>query len=113
MKRNLEEEFPMIVVDLCTHLDDIPDSMLPNQIMHFGLGLRGTRLFWNKGRGEITNMIIQIGSPTFFFTLSATDTKWNDMHMVIPNAPPGFSGDVLMEIQKYNQQSTSCSAIHS
>jgi len=28
-------------------------------------------------------MITQIGSSTFFFTLSAVDTKWHDLHMIM------------------------------
>ena len=37
---------------------------------------------------ELTSLITQIGSPTFFFTLSATDTKWPDLHSVLsPNVP--------------------------
>ena len=28
-------------------------------------------------------MITQIGSPTLFFTLSATNTKWPDLHVVL------------------------------
>ena len=31
-------------------------------------------------------MISQIGFPTFFFTLSATDTKWPDLHKVISDS---------------------------
>lgn len=75
VKINLKEGFPMIVLDLCACLHAMPDSMPPDQIMRFRSGLRWTHSFWNKHRGELTNMIIQIGIPTFFFTLNATDTK--------------------------------------
>jgi len=83
-KRNIEDNFPITVEDLRTRLRDTPDSILPEQIMRFGSALRGTRSFWNKRRYELTNMITQIGCPTFFFTLSAADTKWHDLHMVMP-----------------------------
>lgn len=41
MKINLEESFLMTVADFHARLHDMPDSMLPDQIMCFGLGLRG------------------------------------------------------------------------
>ena len=44
--------------------------------------------YWNTCRSEITNMISQIGFPTFLFTLSASDTKWSDLHKVMPNYAP-------------------------
>lgn len=100
MKRNLEEGFPINVANLCAHLHDMLDSMLPDQIMHFRSGLRGTCLFWKKRRGELTNMIIQMGSPTFLFTISVDDTKWDDMHMVMLGSsapPPGFIWDVSIQ----------------
>ena len=36
-------------------------------------------------------MINQQGTPTFFFTLSATDTKWPDLHALIPGKGPNDS----------------------
>ena len=33
-------------------------------------------------------MINQQGTPTFFFTLSAADTKWPDLHALIPTQCP-------------------------
>jgi len=59
VKRNLEEGFPMTVANLHAHLHDMHDYMIPNQIMRFRSGLRGTGSFWNKRRVEITNMIIK------------------------------------------------------
>ena len=34
---------------------------------------------------ELINLIDQIGSPTLFFTLSAADTKWPDLHRLFAN----------------------------
>jgi len=33
-------------------------------------------------------MISQLGCPTFFFTLSAADTKWPDLHAIMPRCQP-------------------------
>lgn len=55
--------------------------------MCFGLSLRGSQSFWNRFRGEVSDMIIQQGSPTYFFTLSVVDTKWHDLHMAMHSNP--------------------------
>ena len=36
-------------------------------------------------------MITQLGSPTLFFTLSAADTKWPDLHTLMPRNSEGHS----------------------
>lgn len=89
VKKNAEDCIPTTIETLCTHMQEFPDSQLAEQLMHFGSSLRGTHSYWNKCRGELSNMINQIGSPTLFFTLSATDTKWPDLHKLFPN---GISG---------------------
>ena len=33
-------------------------------------------------------MVIQLGCPTLFFTLSAADTKWADLQNVMPSTTP-------------------------
>lgn len=91
VKKYIENNLPTTVSDLRQCLRDSPDSRLPKQIMRFGSALRGTRSFWNRRRSELTDMITQIGSPTFFFTLSAADTKWHDLHMIMPDSVPSNS----------------------
>ena len=59
--------------------------------MHFGSCLRGKKEYWNICHSELTDMISQIGCPTLFFTLSAVDTKWPDLHKVMPNSAPVFA----------------------
>jgi hypothetical protein len=65
-------------------LIDLPDNKLAEHLMRFGSSLRGTRAYWTKCRTELTDMITQLGCPTLFFTLSAADTKWPDLHNVMP-----------------------------
>ena len=59
--------------------------------MHFGSSLRGIRSFWTRARAELADMKIQHGTPTIFFTLSAADTKWPDLHTTMPSNPPSNS----------------------
>ena len=69
-------------------LQQFPDEKLAGQVMRFGSSLRGTRYFWHKAKNELTDMISQLRCPTFFFTLSAADTKWPDLHAIMPGIPP-------------------------
>ena len=52
--------------------------------------------YWNKSRVELTNMIIQQGTPMFFFTLSANDTKWLDLNALI-------LGDLPTDLDQHHQ----------
>lgn len=93
VKKRIEDNLPTTVAELRQHIQNTPNSMLPDQIMRFDSGLRRTRSVWNKRRGELTDMITQIDNPTFFFTLSAADTKWHDLHMLMPGKSPTNSND--------------------
>ena len=75
IKRKVEDNTPSTIEDLRSHLTNLHDNQLAEELMHFWSTLRGTRAFWNTRRTELTSLITQIGSPTFFFTLSAIDTK--------------------------------------
>ena len=56
--------------------------------MHFGTTLRGTRSYWEKCRAELSDLLHQIGTPTIFFTLSAADMHWPDLHALMPRTEP-------------------------
>ena len=88
VKRNLEDTLPTTVSALLTQLDQVPNSHVADHAMRFGSSLCGTCSFWSKKRGELSDMITQLGSPTFFFTLSVANTKWHDLHMLMPFPPP-------------------------
>ena len=85
-KINLEDTLPPTILELVNQLQDIPNQKIGERIARFGSSLRGTRSYWKKSRPKLTNMINQQGTPTFFFTLSAADTKWPDLNAMIPAA---------------------------
>ena len=88
VKKNLEDNFCTTIHDLNNHLNQFPSEKISNHLMCLGSSLRETRSFWHKSRNELTYMISQLGCPTLFFTLSATDTKWPDLHVIMPDTPP-------------------------
>ena len=94
VKKNIEDTLPLIVHELVNQLQDMPNDKIGERVTRFGSSLRGTRSYWNNNRAEPTNMINQQGAPTFFFTLSAADTKCPDLHALIPGKAPNDSGQV-------------------
>jgi hypothetical protein len=88
VKKNIEENFPTIIIDLNICLEHFPGDKLAEKLMCFEASLHGTRSFWHKSRNEIIDMISYLGRPTFLFTLSAIDTKYLELHAIMPDNPP-------------------------
>ena len=88
VKINLEDTLPPTILELVNQLQDMPNDKIGDRVTIFGSSLCGTRSYWNKSRAKLTNMINQQGTPTFFFTLSAADTKWPDLHALMPTRCP-------------------------
>ena len=86
VKNNLEDTLPPKILGLVNQLQDMPNQKIGERVARFVSSLRGTHSYWNKSRAELTNVINQQGTPTFFFTLSAVDTKWPYLHALIPTA---------------------------
>jgi len=66
------------------------DDKLVDHLMYFGSTIHGTRPFWNCCSTKLLDMINQVGCPTLFFTLSAADTKWPDLHAMMPSTTPAM-----------------------
>ena len=45
--------------------------------------IRGTPAYWKRFQCEVLAMVKQLRCPSFFFTLSCADLKWNDVVEVI------------------------------
>ncbi|XP_059064107.1 uncharacterized protein LOC131856362 [Cryptomeria japonica] len=80
IRTNLEDSFPATLQALCERLQATPSDQLPSQLLCFIASLRGTRAYWNRSRKDLTIMVRQLGAPMLFFTLSATDKKWLELH---------------------------------
>eukprot|EP01018_Ginkgo_biloba_P010190 Gb_29816 [translate_table: standard] len=74
--------------ELRTQLETLPDVDLVEKVIKFRTTLRGTRAYWSKCLRELSNMIHQIGCPTIFFTLSAANMQWLDLHQLMLKTPP-------------------------
>ena len=83
IKINLEDTLPLTILELVNQLQDMPNHKIGERVARFGSSLRGRCSYWNKSRVGLTNMINKKGAPTIFFTLSAADTKWPDLHVLM------------------------------
>lgn len=84
VKQNLEDD-QLEVADIQEMIAS-GDKKLADQIMRYGEGLRGTRQFWMARRGELSDMIKQIGHQgMIFFTFSAADLHWPELHKLMPD----------------------------
>ncbi|XP_059064988.1 uncharacterized protein LOC131857017 [Cryptomeria japonica] len=100
LRTNLENSIPTTLQALREQLQSTPSDQLPNQLMCFAASLRGTRAYWKISRKDLTTMIHQLGAPTLFFTLSAADTKWPELHKLFPpNLSPEFQSTKKQFIQ--------------
>jgi Helitron helicase-like domain at N-terminus len=54
--------------------------------------------------GKLQDMLEQIGTPTFFYTLSMADMSWPDLHKLMPEDPFvfGLSSSESYEIRARN-----------
>lgn len=46
-------------------------------------GIRGTAAYWAAARQQLFAMIRSLGSPTWFLTLSAAETRWDDLFIAL------------------------------
>ena len=74
------------------------DKNLADRIMRYGEGLRGSRQFWMARRYELADMIKQIGHQgLIFFTFSAADFHWPELHQLMPDIEELDSGNQRLQ----------------
>ena len=44
---------------------------------------KGTRAYWKKFLHQFLMMVKQLGTPTFFLTLSCADLRWNELISIV------------------------------
>ena len=56
---------------------------LMNRVQHYVAKIQGTKQYWHQRYQELKALITQKGAPTFFFTVSAADNYWPDLHRLV------------------------------
>ena len=68
-------------------------QQLMNRVQRYVAKIQGTRQYWYQRYLELKALIEQKGAPTFFFTFSAADNYWPDLHRLLEepnNATPAI-----------------------
>lgn len=86
--KKILQDMPIIINELREHIENFPHSHLVDHLMHFGTTLRGTRSYWAKCRGELSDLLHQIETPTIFFTLSAANMYWPNLYALMLGTKP-------------------------
>ena len=58
-------------------------QQLMNRLQRYVAKIQGTRQYWHQRYQELKALITQKGAPTFFFTFSAADNYWPDLHRLL------------------------------
>lgn len=77
---------------------------LVTEIAHCLKTVKATRPYWQMEGGKLCDLIMQIGTPTFFYTLSMADMSWPDLHNLMPDNPhrPGLTPSEAAQIRYRN-----------
>ena len=63
--------------------ETVKDFIASNQAFSFMNTIKGTPAYWKRFKSEVLAMVKQLGIPTFFFALSCTDLRWNEILAII------------------------------
>ena len=94
----------MTVGQLKRSLSGVNGNALCERIIRCIKTVRGTRPYWALEGAKLRDMLDQIGTPTFFYTLSMADMSWPDLHCLMPEDPfrPGLTVSQSYEIRARN-----------
>jgi ATP-dependent DNA helicase PIF1 len=76
------------------------DHQVVSKMMRYGAKLRGTRAYWLARRHELMDMIRTRTLPHAFFTLSAADLQWPDLHRHMPKTVEEPTNDARLARQR-------------
>ena len=63
--------------------DTVKSFVANDEAYSFMSTIKGTPAYWKKFLFEVLAMVKQLGSPTYFMTLSCADLRWNELPSII------------------------------
>ena len=63
--------------------DTVKQFIANDKAFSFMSTVKGTPAYWKKFLQEVLSMVKQLGSPSFFLTLSCADLRWNELVTII------------------------------
>jgi len=79
LRRQNPEDGQLTLEDLQSMVGNEAEQF-SNRVLRFASSLRGTRQYWMQQRTRLISMVDTLGMPTIFFTHSAADLHWPDLH---------------------------------
>jgi ATP-dependent DNA helicase PIF1 len=95
--REIDGDARMTLEDIQQLIRDGQEGELAGRISRQGANLVGTRPFWASMCRELDAMVRNLDCPHLFFTFSAADIQWLDLHVQMPDFPgrEAFTTDPL------------------
>lgn len=75
----------LTVEQLCDMVQNMNTNQLMNRIQRYAAKVQETNQYWFQCLQELRALFDQKGPPTFFWTLSAADNHWPELHALMPH----------------------------
>ena len=86
----------LTIEELRSMVKDMSAKQLMNRVQMYATNIQGTRQYWFQRLQELQALFDQKGYPTFFFTVSAADNYWPDLHRLLQQ-PEGATRGMHMQ----------------
>ena len=93
----------LTVEDLRRRLDSGEKGALIQSIQRSIDWIPGLSPYWHRNRMQLVSMIEQLGCPHLFFTLSAADLHWPDLHRLIEEQRAVALGGPPLDLNQLNE----------
>ena len=87
------EDANLTVENMKEMVDQLSSEQLMKRLQRYAAKVQGTSQYWFQRYLELRALLDQKGPPTFFWTVSAADCHWPELHNLLPhsNTPPSYS----------------------
>ena len=90
------EDANLTVEEMKTRIGQLSSNQLMKRLQHYAGKIQGSSQYWFQRYLELKALLEQMGSPTFFWTASAADCHWPELHNLLTHTsnPPTYSDRV-------------------
>ena len=83
----------------------VQEFIAKDKALSFMSSIKGTPAYWKKKLHQVLAMVKQLGTPTFFLTLSCADLRWNELISIVFNRV-NISDEEVDEMSKHERCDT-------
>ena len=99
LKQN-PEDANLTAEELKEMIGQVSAIQLMNRVQRYAAKVQGTSQYWYQRCQELQALIEQKGPPTLFWTVSAADSYWPDLHRLISDTPNPTNGQRFQAVIK-------------